>query len=275
MVEMVLDFIFCVLCYGSTEDLERYFRNVKKVRGAYKVIVIDSYYSDEIRSKMHAVAEANDADFIPVPNKGYGAGNNAGIRYALKNYQFRFLAVTNPDIDFLGFDIGVLDHLDNCVIGPSIVTVEGKRQNPYRPFALGGSIELMEYWGYKNNSKFWLYAGLSCNKILREMFAFWHEQITGKGRTYSVHGSCIILGKNALDALMEGDTLFDERIFMFSEEMDIARRARLRGVKMYYIPKLKIRHFEDGSINLAKMFDEASEERKSYLYCYEKWSNRN
>lgn len=272
---MNFDFIFCVLCYGNTKDLESYFQNIKKIQGTYKVVVVDSFYSDEVREQMKQIALSNGADFIPVPNKGYGAGNNAGIKHALERYHFRYLAVTNSDIDFINFDIDTLTSMEDCVIGPSIVTINGKKQNPYRPYTLMGIIELMEYWGFRNNSKVFLYAGVIINKLLREIFALYHEKITERGRTYSVHGSCIIFGYQALICLMGERNLFDENIFMFCEEMDIARRARQCGVKMYYMPKLKIRHFEDGAINMAKKFDEASEERKSYLYCYEKWSSHN
>ena len=272
---MKYNFIFCVLCYGNTKDLETYFQNVKKINGSYKVIVVDSFYSDGVRKKMRRIAEANNGDFIPVPNKGYGAGNNAGIKYAKEHYDFKFLAVTNSDIDFLSFDINEIADMEDNIVGPSIVTINGKKQNPYRPYYLGNIIELLEYWGFKYNSKMCLYAGVAVNKLLREVFAWWYEKSGTKGRTYSVHGSCVIFGNSALEMLMDEGTVFDENIFMFCEEMDIARRCRQRGIKLYYVPKLRIRHFEDGSINMAKKFDEHSEERKSYLYCYEKWSSHN
>ncbi len=270
---MKYDFVFCALCYGNTEDLKKYFQNIRKIGGSYKVIVIDSFFSDEVRSVMKDIAKANDADFIPVENRGYGAGNNAGIKYAVEHYDFNYLVVNNSDIDFLRFDINEIDGMKDYVIGPSITTMTGKRQNPYRPYSLLNIIEFLEYVGFKYNSKFFLYFGIIVNKILRELFVWWYEMLGKKGRTYSVHGSCIIFGGKTLDTLMLDGTIFDENMFMFCEEMELARKARKYDIKMYYVPKLKIRHFEDGSINMAKKFDQLSEERKSYLYCYEKWSS--
>ena len=271
---MKYDFLFCVLCYGNTEDLKKYFQNIRKIGGSYKVIVIDSFFSDDVRIAMKGIADANGADFIPVENRGYGAGNNAGIKYAVEHYDFKYLVANNSDIDFLTFNINEISGMEDNVIGPSIVTMNGKKQNPYRPYSLFNSIEFLEYVGFKDNNKLCLYAGVITNKILREAFAWWHEVCGVKGRTYSLHGSCIIIGRKALDILMSDGTVFDENMFMFCEEMDVARKARKYGVRLYYVPKLKIRHFEDGSINMAKKFDESSEERKSYLYCYDKWSSR-
>jgi len=270
---MKYDFIFCVISYGNITDLKKIFLN--KFNCSYKVIVVDCFYSDAVCYEMRSIAEFNNAEFISVPNKGYGTAINAGIHYASEHYSFRYLAIMNSDILIESFDVNDISDMEGDIFGPYIVTAKGKKQNPYRPYYLGNTIETLTYYGFKCNSKLCLYAGYAVNKLLREAFSLWYEIFGGRGRTYSLHGCFFIFGKDALKVLMEDAPIFDHNMFMFNEEMELARKARKHGIKLYYVPKLKIRHFEDGSINMAKKFDEHSEERKSYLYCYEKWSSHN
>ena len=83
-----LDFIFVVLVYRNIDDLKDFFDHFTIPNS--KVVVINSFYDKNSESSLKNIAEENDADFISVPNKGYGAGNNRGIEYVLNNYDFKY-----------------------------------------------------------------------------------------------------------------------------------------------------------------------------------------
>lgn len=94
---MIYDFIFVVLVYRNTSDLVDFFASLKLERT--RVIVVNSFYDKESELQFKQIAESNHADFLSVPNKGYGAGNNRGVEYALKHYDFKYLVISNADVE--------------------------------------------------------------------------------------------------------------------------------------------------------------------------------
>ena len=52
-------------------------------------------------------------------------------------------------------------------------------------------------------------------------------------------GACMFVRRSALDQA----GLFDERFFMYSEEVDLCRRIRLAGWEIYYVPRAIITHY--------------------------------
>lgn len=84
---MKYDFVFVVLVYRNTRDLKDFFSSL--LLSAVKVIVVNSFYDKESECEFKNIAEANNADFLSVPNKRYGTGNNRGVDYALTHYDFK------------------------------------------------------------------------------------------------------------------------------------------------------------------------------------------
>jgi GT2 family glycosyltransferase len=64
--------------------------------------------------------------------------------------------------------------------------------------------------------------------------------------------------------------IFDENIFLFCEEIDLANRAEKAGILMFYEGKIKVYHKEDGSMRLSNI-NQTNELGKAYVYCFEKW----
>lgn len=49
-------------------------------------------------NKCYSIAKKLGCSFINVENKGYGFGNNRGIEYANKYFDYEFLIVSDPNI---------------------------------------------------------------------------------------------------------------------------------------------------------------------------------
>ena len=62
MSPIVYDFVFVVLVYRNTKDLEDFFTSLKTPNA--KVVVVNSFYDDDSRAKFEAVALAHNADFL-------------------------------------------------------------------------------------------------------------------------------------------------------------------------------------------------------------------
>lgn len=199
-----------------------------------------------------------------MPNRGYGAGNNRGVEWALSHYQFKHLVISNADIEIQR--LSFVDVVEDVVNAPKIVTKRGKQQNPHTPFY----IPTIEEWKYRFFRKRWwsgILLTISFNKALRYVFyllyACFHYQ-----RIYAPHGSFVIIPESILNNLVP---LFNEAMFLFVEEDHLARLCRIRGVRVCYNSEIVIKHMEDGSTGvLAK--DEIKEKiRQSYLTYYEYW----
>ena len=124
MIRKHFDIIFVVLVYRNTQDLKDFFAHFACENA--KVIVVESYFSESCSSEFKDIAKGNNADFISVPNKGYGAGNNTGCEYALKKYDFNYLVISNADIIIQHFDMSIIEEHKDSIIAPKILNLKGK-----------------------------------------------------------------------------------------------------------------------------------------------------
>lgn len=266
------DLIFVVLTYRNVKDLEDFITSVKKtIKYKYKIIVVNSYFDNYTLLEIKNVAISNGCDFINVENKGYGYGNNRGIEFAKKNYSFKFLIISNPDIEIIQFPLEILKGFEYCILAPTIKTLTGKDQNPFY-YSRIKFLEWLNYYSYKKNHIFFLYVSIVINKIYREIRLKIDKIIKAKKRRiYACHGSFIIFGYKALRKL---GSIFDERMFLFSEENHLARLALKNSVPIYMIPEIKVLHKEDGSMKLEKNKEMIKYMRESFIIYYENWAIR-
>lgn len=260
--------IFCVLTYKNHVDLTEFVKNLhenKNINFSYKIIVVNNFADKSSLKAIKEIATSNDCVFIESENKGYSHGNNLGIQYAKSNYEFDYLVVCNPDTIIKEFDFNSLKNKD--IVAPEIICLNDKRQNPmyfsYMPFS-----EKIVYFGYKNRNKFILYCGIFLNKVNRYINNV-SMRLTMKEekKIYACHGSYIIFRRNVIERLFP---VFDENIFLFCEESDLAQKAKEHNIDIFFSKDIIILHKEDGSMSLSNsnLFEI---HRESYLYYYTKW----
>lgn len=263
-------YLFIVLTYKNSSDLIDFISSVKNcVEESNKILIVNSYYDEDTKDEIERIATLNDCPFINVENRGYGAGNNRGIEYAKDNFEFDFLIVSNPDITIKEFKANCLDrYLDRpYIIAPEIICRTNKKQNPATVKNFKFATWLM-YRGYKKRRKIVLYCGIALNKVCKlfcKIFSRKHLPV------FQAHGSFVVFNKQALDDL---DAVYDENIFMFCEELDLAHKAKVKEIKTVYSPDVYVYHKEDGSIKVSDI-NVFERERESFIYCYEKWKRKN
>lgn len=260
------DVVFCVLTYKNNRDLKEFVTNLKEdhINFTYKVVVVNSYADRDSLIEIEKVAFENDCDFIPVENKGYGYGNNIGISHIKATYNFNYLVVCNPDTLIKKLDVQALKNLNQTIIAPKIINLNGKNQNPmnvrYMPFS-----EKVLYKGFKTNNKWMFILGvglIKINNLLGKLKPSKRKMI------HACHGSFIIFDDQAINKLYP---IFDENIFLFGEEGDLAQKAKQNNIKIVYNDDIEILHKEDGSMSLSdKNLNQIV--RDSYIYYYEKWN---
>ena len=241
------DFVFVVLTYRNTKDLSSFFINNTITDS--KVIVVNSFYDKASQFEFERISKENNSDFINVENLGYGNGNNTGIEFAINNYEFKFLIISNPDVSIIKMDKKyLLNSPKNIIYAPKILTLKKKNQNPFI-YNFSFNTRKVFYFACIKNITYLKYLIFFINSIARRLFNLF-VAFTKKNyyRVYSCHGSFIIIGNEALKSL---NPPFQSSMFLFNEEHFFARKAKLNKIDIRYIPqKVEVKHFEDGSIDL-------------------------
>ena len=190
---------------------------------------------EDIRPVVDAVkASTNVEKFIVVDNtvvnRGFGAAHNIAIRQAMESGT-KYHAIVNPDISF---DPGTLEALESFMdLNPDIGLVMPKTVNPdgslqYNcklvptPFDLFARRFLPKAWTRRCNDRFTM-----------------HDADYTKVMDVPYLCGCFMVFR--LDCLKEVG-LFDERFFMYPEDIDITRRIYASRWRSVYFPGATVVH---------------------------------
>ena len=169
-------------------------------------------------------------EYIPAENRGFGAGHNTAIREAMKSGS-NFHAIVNPDIFFAP---GTLEKITeymqkNPEIGllmPKTCYPDGTMQ--YNCKLVPSPLDLI--------FKRFLPGFLIRKRMYRfRMQQFDHEKIM---EVPYLCGCFMVFSRDAL----EKAGLFDERFFMYPEDIDITRRIYAAGFRTVYYPEAEVIH---------------------------------
>ena len=235
-------YVFVVLVYKNIAVLQDFFAALK-IKDS-RVVVINSYYDEGSLLECKRVAKENDADFIPIENKGFGYGNNVGARFAIEHYEYDYLVLSNSDIQIKDMSALSINSDEQGVIAPHVHLMNGKIQNPNIPWRLRCFIPLLHF-AYSHNSRKMLRIPHLMTRLSRELFGIYLRlRKRDKYKIYSCHGSFIIFTKNTVEKLFP---FFNERMFLYNEELYLAERCRMSDIPIYYFPQIDILHLEGAS----------------------------
>lgn len=217
----------------------------------HEVIVVDNNSMDEGLVEVKRGYPA--VNFIDLRvNRGFAAGNNAGIKLA----QGKVILLLNPDTVVNKNTIQCLYEKVNSkseigIIGPKTYYEDGRLENRFiakkQPSLSGFFYEM-----------FYLDKLFSCNKKINSYYGanFDYE----KGQYLEVvSGACFMIKREVIDKI----GLMDEKFFLYCEEIDWCLRAIQAGYKVFYEPSAAITHFggKSSAMNRRKgveMFYESS-----------------
>lgn len=186
-----------------------------------RVTVVDN--AAEPRVAEFLAAEFPEAEYLPGENVGYGAGHNRALRLALERDRSEYHLVLNSDVRF---DPAVLDRLVEVMdarpevgqLQPRIEYPDGRLQDTVRmlptPLDVFGRRFLPERWMRRRNERY----------LLR------HVDHSREFNPPYHQGSFMLLRTEALRRV----GLFDERFFMYPEDIDLTRRIHEHYVTLYY-----------------------------------------
>lgn len=222
-----------ILTYNSSnhiltclESLFKFHENSLKEK-KLELIIVDNNSTDDTRELIASFLKerqgSDNIKFIQVnSNPGFAAGINSGVKRA----DGKILLFLNPDSKFVNDSLleVVRDFEDEkiAIVGGKMVNereVEKSAGNFYTLFnILFMSIGLEDAVGIR-----------SAPSIKKEV-------------DY-VSGGFMFVGKEVFEELSG----FDEKYFMYVEDMDLCFRAKTKGYKVVYDPSINIEHYRHGS----------------------------
>jgi hypothetical protein len=170
-----------------------------------------------------------DVRVIEQENKGFGGGNNAGLRVA----SGRYVLLLNSDAWVVGDGLERLvefaaAHPDAAIVGPRLSNPDGTLQRSVRGdptlWAIATEYLFLRKLAPRSRRLNPLYAG-----------GFAHDEPRAVDWLY---GAALLVRREAADAV----GLLDESFFMFSEETDWMYRFRQAGWKVWFFPGAEVVH---------------------------------
>ncbi len=229
-----MDLSVVIVNYNTCDLLRNCLSSLYASKGdlSFEAIVVDNDSSDG--SVRMLQQEFPQVQSIRSPrNLGFGSANNLGLQVAKGS----FLLLLNPDTvlpptalqGMLGF---MLLHSEAGVVGPKLVLADGsldlacRRSFPTLEVALYRLLGLSKR--YPHSPRFNRYnLGYLDPDLVSEVD--------------SVVGACMLIRKEAL----ENAGLFDERFYMYAEDIDLCYRIKVdHGWKVYYNPQVVVTHFK-------------------------------
>ena len=229
------------------------------------IVVVDNHSANgSLEILQSRFGHVERIHFVPLgENLGFARGNNAGYQYAKHQMGADWIILINNDTllvqpDFLKRLEREYERAPFAVLGPDILTPDGRHQNPkalrgYSLDELARKIRATERNLLLN--RLWIYEVLvwwdqmkqkihsSRNNLPAAPSSSLSEQWQERQENVVLHGSCLILSP-LYTANFEG--LYDDT-FLYCEEEILWTIAQAESMKLVYSPDLKIRHLEDRS----------------------------
>ena len=227
-----------VIYHNSVEELNRLLKNVidSEVEILY---LIDNSSNDSLRELS---SYSDKIVYIYSDNLGFGHGHNIALRKALE-VGTKYHVVINPDIYWEGQVIEPLAtfmdrHMDCGFVMPQILYPNGEIQHLCKLLPTPMNLFGRRFLPFKN--------------IVRKMDERYEMRFTNYDKVMevpSLSGCFMFLRMDVLKKV----GLFDERYFMYAEDLDLCRRIGEVSRTIFY-PQVAVSHaYEKGSYKNRKL----------------------
>ncbi len=224
-----MDLSIIIVNYKSAAKLENCLQSLAVADFGnidYEIIVVENASGDNLES---LVARFSSVRLLRSPqNLGMGGGNNLGIKAS----RGRFILVANPDLVFSTAAIKQMYeyfhvHPEIGVLGPKLLNPDGSLQYSCARFP-------NFFLPVIRRTAVGRYLPVLIDRYLMRREG--HNEI----RVVDwVLGACLLVRRNEL---FVAGNLFDERFFMYFEDVDLCRRARQLGKQVVYYPPALVIH---------------------------------
>ena len=247
--------IVCVN-YNSYEELCGYLRSIDRAVKGIDGISLEIIVADN--SNGNNIIDSNQFEYIHLKqecyeNLGYLGGASAVINNMLDVMVYDYVAISNVDLQLSEDFFKVLNSIDVCRdtawIAPQIYSHDEERDRNPKVISRYSKRKLkMLYYMYKYPILFYLYTATAYK---RKKLAPKYDEMD----IYAGHGSFMLLTRNFFKEYKK----IEYPIFLFGEELFLAELIREKGMKVRYVPSLRLEDNEHVSTSRMK--------KKFYFKC--------
>jgi N-acetylglucosaminyl-diphospho-decaprenol L-rhamnosyltransferase len=239
-----------VVAWNSREDLPRCLRSLEAGGRQLEIVVVDNGSADGSAAVARAVLPS--ARVIEAgANLGFGRASNLGWRATRAPY----VLFLNPDAEVVPRAVevmaGVLDARPEVgIVGPRTRNADGTPQ-----LSFGPDLTPLSEWRQGR-----LVRGVRARdpRVLAEV-----ESLSAREHEPAwVSASCLLTRRPLLERL-DG---FDERFFLYEEDVDLCVRARQAGFRVLFTPAAQVVHSLGRSMERAAGRARAEYDRSHLLY---------
>jgi N-acetylglucosaminyl-diphospho-decaprenol L-rhamnosyltransferase len=249
----VLQLSVVIVTFNSAADISGCIESLQTTAIPHEIIVVDNASSDGtadlIRVQWPAVRVVDAGG-----NIGFARANNLGIRLASGPLVLLInpdTVVNGPAIDGLAACLG--QHLGIAAVGPRIVDGQGRAELSWGAM-MSPLAEVRQKLLVVGHDRGWRLASAAV------------EQRTAQSRDVDwVSGACLMARREDLQAI----GLFDERFFLYTEDVDLCARLRAHGKRVHFLASVSIVHHRGRSGASVPAATRAAY-RRSHLAFYEK-----
>ncbi len=221
--------VFILILHWQNYEVTK--RCLESFRGVtyknFEIIVLDNASTNDSPKRLKS--EFPEMIFIfNTDNRGYGAGMNPGIQYALK-HEADYIFLLNNDVivhqpNFIQKLVEFMEtHPRVGILGPKLLFTNGTYQKSYNKFIL--SMALEPWW-----------PGM-LTTILRKL-KIAHSKENDIFRVAWLNAVALFLRRGVFDKI----GLMDERFFLGAEDIDLSLRAKREGWETWYYPEAELIH---------------------------------
>lgn len=171
-------------------------------------------------------------------NLGYAYGINLGLKEAIKQGCDKFCIINNDtyvDKDFISNVLNSILHHPSSILGGKVYYAPGYEYHKQR-YKKSDPGKIIWYAGGKVDWKNAFTEHLSVDEVDKGQFNQFKE-------TDFITGCFMCFDKRVIEKL----GFLDEGYFLYYEDADYCERAKRKGIKLYYDPKIVIWHKNAGS----------------------------
>jgi len=212
-----------LVSYNSADFIRPCLQSILKQStepAATEIIVVDNASVDGTQEILKAELREGII-LLNAENRGFAAA----VNQALEKSSGEIILLINPDtvvedLFFTNLRNFFHDHLEECLVGPLVTDASGTRQ-----------------------PSCWHVPSLWTLALESFLPHSWSMPLVTLGpdatcEVEMVSGVCLAMRRGVYETIGG----LDERFFMFYEDADYCRRARLRGLKVFFTAEMRIRH---------------------------------
>lgn len=257
-------FSFVVLHYQNLNDTVECIEALLKLHYEdYHIIVVDNGSPNRSGEELGKVfdKQKNVHLISSSINLGFAKGNNLGYIYAKNELHSDFIFLLNNDTiidqpDFISLIVSKYEKEKFHILGPDIITLDGRHQNPSVPTLQNYSILKKQI---RHHKMLLILARLGIDLLLEK----WKKKFIKKPFVSSpetpnlakdkeqfgvkLHGSALCF---STDYIEKYDGLYS-KTFMYSEEAILYYVCKRDNLVTLYFPEAKVLHKEDGATDVA------------------------